>query len=366
MSTGGRPPGDPSRYDPEQGRWVETTGWSSRPGTELAGGRQVPVTPPPPRRRLVFLAILALAVVASTIAVLHGRSSAVAPQGPVATPGPPIVDPTVLFISRASANFDKLASVPAADTSEDPTIVSGFACDRVDFRGGRGVCLTAASGVPEALVFDSSYNVLDHHGLQGPPSRVRVAPDGRKAAMTVFTAGSSYAAAFSTATTILDLGSGADLGNLESFATYKDGQRIHAVDFNFWGVTWMSDSNGFYATLGTAGHHYLVKGNLKQRSMTVVTDGVECPSLSPDGTRIAFKKVVGTVQWRLYVLDLRTMKDHAVAEPNVLDDQAQWLDDNDILFDPFAGSDVLVVPADGSGSATTFLADAKSPVVVRP
>ncbi|GGO28545.1 TolB-like translocation protein [Microbispora bryophytorum] len=56
---------------------------------------------------------------------------------------------------------------------------------------------------------------------------------------------------------------------------------------------------------------------------------MECPSLSPDGTRIAFKKRAAGLPedapWRLYVLDLRTMRETPVAERRGVDDQAVWL-----------------------------------------
>lgn len=124
--------------------------------------------------------------------------------------------------------------------------------------------------------------------------------------MTVFVNGHAYLAGggFSTATTIIDMGTGESLGNLESFKVFKDGERIEGVDFNFWGVTFAADPNRFYATLRTEGHYYLVEGNLALHEMRVLRDRVECPSLSPDGRRIAYKSRIGDEnRWRLKVLD---------------------------------------------------------------
>jgi Tol biopolymer transport system component len=145
----------------------------------------------------------------------------------------------------------------------------------------------------------------------------------------------------------------------------KDGEPFDAVDFNFWGVTFdPGDSNLFYATLATGGHHYLVEGNVRSRSMRVLRDGVECPSLSPDGTRIAYKSRIGdSNRWHLRVLDVATLSDHAVAERRSIDDQAEWLDERTLVYSD--GVDVFTVAADGSGAPHRVLRDATSPVALR-
>jgi Tol biopolymer transport system component len=125
-------------------------------------------------------------------------------------------------------------------------------------------------------------------------------------------------------------------------------------------VTFAADPNRFYATLGTGGDHYLVEGNLRRRTMRVLRDGVECPSLSPDGSRIAFKSRIGDNRWRLHVLDLATLADHAVAESRSIDDQVEWLDDETLTYSD--ERNVYTVPADGGGSAQLLVRDATSPV----
>ena len=106
-------------------------------------------------------------------------------------------------------------------------------------------------------------------------------------------------------------------------------------DFN-WGVTFdPTNTNRFFATLGTQGHTCLVEGNLAARRANVLRDGVECPSVSPDGTRIAFKMKTadnGDAElptWRPALLDLTTLKDHLLAETRSVDDQIEWLDQLD-------------------------------------
>ena len=58
--------------------------------------------------------------------------------------------------------------------------------------------------------------------------------------------------------------------DLEKLAVTKDGESFHNVDFNFWGVTFVENSERFYATLGTGGQTYLVEGNLDTQKARVL------------------------------------------------------------------------------------------------
>jgi hypothetical protein len=242
-----------------------------------------------------------------------------------------------------------------------------LACERVYFAGGRGLCLsTAESGISyEATIFDSSLHAQEQFPLAGLPSRAQVSDDGKYGAMTVFVNGHAYlgAGGFSTTTTIVDMRSGEQLGNLEDFEVTKDGKPLDSPDFNFWGVTFAHDPNRFYATLRTGGHYYLVEGDLSRRSVRVLRDRVECPSLSPDGTRIAYKSRIGDEnRWQLKVLDLDTLSAHPVAERRPIDDQVEWLDDTTLAYSD--GLDVFTVAADGTGEPRLVLRDAASPVAL--
>ena len=208
--------------------------------------------------------------------------------------------------------------------------------------------------------------------LGGGPSRTRLSRDGRIGAITVFVTGHAYTSSFSTETTLVNMETGERIGELESFTTWRDGARIQADDFNFWGVTFTSDANIFYASLRTRGTTYLVKGDVSQRRMTLLKDNVECPSISPDDALIGYKKRLGPTspEWRLHVLDLATMTEAAVAgERRSIDDQVEWLDASHLLYGvpraESAATDVWVVPIDGSAPPRVFLEEAESPVVVR-
>lgn len=244
-------------------------------------------------------------------------------------------------------------------------------CERVYFDAGEGLCLgVAPSGVEyTGTTFNSKFEPEHTFTLTGLPSRARVSADGRYGAATVFVAGDSYrgsSAAFSTRTYLIEMSTGKTIDQLEEFEVVKEGKPFEGVDFNFWGVTFdPTDSNRFYATLGTGNHHYLVEGEISTKQLTVLRDGVECPSLSPDGSQIAFKsRIAGTSTWRLKVLDVATLKDHPVAEKRSIDDQVEWLDNDTLVYSN--GTNVYTVPADGSGQVELLVKDASSPVRIEP
>lgn len=246
-------------------------------------------------------------------------------------------------------------------------MLSGLVCERVHYSAGRGLCLVPRRNVLaasyDALLLDSKLRRRHRVSLPGINSRARVSPDGRFAASTGFVSGDSYADhAFSTRTFILDLEQGKVLANLEDFAVYRDGEQIRSLDFNFWGVTFAAEGV-FYATLETRGRTYLVRGDVARRRVDVVHEGVECPSLSPDGKRIAFKKRTGEGSWRLSVLDLARLVETPLAETRSVDDQPEWLNDDEVLYG--LDSAVWVVPADGDGEPRVLIPNALSPAVPR-
>ena len=163
--------------------------------------------------------------------------------------------PTVMFRNElAGDGYAEVALVPIATPAGSRAIVP-LRCRRLHFSGVRGLCVgdDPAFGMGyDVSVFGSDFKILHKFPLIGLPSRARASPDGRYGAITVFVAGHSYAAAdFSTETTILDLANGTKLGSLEEFTVERDGQPFKSIDFNFWGVTFASDGNRFYATLKT-------------------------------------------------------------------------------------------------------------------
>jgi hypothetical protein len=261
-------------------------------------------------------------------------------------------------------------AVAARGGAAEPT-QAPLRCDRVYFAHRVGLCLAPGGGFASgyrARVFGPDLEVRHELAVEGIPSRARVSPDGRYGAVTLFVTGHAYAEAgeFSTQTTLIDLERGTKIAGLEQFTvTDRDDRQITAVDMNFWGVTFAGDSDRFYATLATGGKTYLIEGSVAEQAAHVVHENVECPSLSPDGKRIAYKKRVDSDSglWRLTVLDLDTMRETPLAETRSVDDQAEWLDDERVAYG--VDRDVFVVPADGSGEPRRLIRSATSPAAVR-
>ncbi|MEV4513304.1 hypothetical protein AB0K00_30545 [Dactylosporangium sp. NPDC049525] len=261
-----------------------------------------------------------------------------------------------------------LASVSASDPG-GPRTVSTVECLRVYAAAGTGICLRPDTAwTYQVVVLDADLRPHQTFAVPGLPNRARVSPSGRFVAWTVFVGGDSYTSSgFSTRTGILDTRTGTTVNTLEEFTVIRDGKPYRNVDVNFWGVTFAADDNRFYATMSTAGRRYLVRGDLAARTVETLKDNVECPSLSPDGTRIAFKQAIDADPmkgWRLSVLDVASMRVTQTAEHASVDDQAAWLDAATLAYtlrQDDGRPDVWTVPADGTGAPQLLIPGAESP-----
>jgi hypothetical protein len=331
-------------------------------------------------RGLIFGVLVLVCVAVGGAAVLAASRS----SGTDATPpAPPTAraalaaaaakrTPMLIFRSldrKRPKTFGQLALAGLSGSQTARTLLP-LRCDRVHFEAGSGICLARGSGFAagyRARIFGSDFRVEHELELAGVPSRARVSPDGRVGSTTFFVSGHSYATqgAFSTQTTFIDLASGRKIGDLEHFTVTKDGSKVTARDRNYWGATFGADGDTFYATLSTAKKTYLIKGSLRARTARTIHENVECPSLSPDGTRVAYKKRVGsgTKIWRLYVLNLKTMRDTSLAERRPIDDQVEWLSDDRVLYR--VDEEIWTSAADGGGAPARYKTAGESPSVVR-
>lgn len=279
--------------------------------------------------------------------------------------------PALVFRNLDRARSQEFGQIAVASLPPDsPRTLVPLRCERVHFDAGRGICLTRGASFAagyRARIFGADLKVRGEVAVEGVPSRVRISPDGRYGSTTLFVSGHSYAdlAGFSTTTTLIDLARGRKIAELEDFTVTREGRRITAEDVNFWGVTFREDGDRFYATLATGGQIYGVEGSISRRRMRTIHDDVECPSLSPDQTRLAYKKRVGPggKRWRIHVLDLRTMRETPLAETRSVDDQVEWLDDERVLYG--LDEQVWSVAVDGSGAPRRYARNADSPTVVR-
>ncbi|MFI9201429.1 TolB family protein [Streptomyces sp. NPDC053048] len=329
-------------------------------------------------RLLILLAAVLLLTGVAVGATLHAAGRATE-KDRARSDGPPVRSGTVTLDAPGRSVFrnmawgphrDEISSVADSDPS-GPRTASGVRCLRFHTAAGTGVCLQSVRGglreAYRAVVLDARLREVRRYDLAGIPSRARVSPDGQTVAWTVFVSGDSYAGtAFSTRTSVLDVRSGAIDRNLEDYRVVVDGRPHKAADINVWGVTFADDTR-FYATVATGGRTYLALGDRSARTLRTLHGNVECPSLSPDGTRIAYKKRVqgasSDAPWRLYVLDLRTLRETATAERRSVDDQAVWRDARTLVYSLPGnyGSDLWTVPADGSGTASRAMTAALAP-----
>jgi hypothetical protein len=274
--------------------------------------------------------------------------------------------------STAPDSYGHAVTVERANPA-GPRRVSAVSCDRTYAAAGTAVCLRRDGllATYEVAVLDAQLRLRAHYPLVGVPNRARVSPSGRLITWTVFVAGDSYNhGRFSTRVGMVNADTRETVDTLEDFTVSRDGQPYRAADLNFWGVTYADDQH-FYATMSTDGRRYLVAGDLATRTVRTLAENVECPSLSPDRTRVVFKQALDgdpAKGWRLTVLELATLARTPLAEQRSVDDQAAWLDDKTVGYALRRGdrrrADVWSVPADGSGAARLLVPDAESPAAL--
>ena len=332
-------------------------------------------------RRLVLTAVIVAVtagMVAFGLAAYADRLTAPDPSGAVAEADLASVsgEPRIVFRSTAPGDgYGTVAMVPLADP-DGARAFTGVACDRVDAVPQRASCLRTVRGVLttfEADLYDESWQRIRSWPLPGIPSRTRLSDDGTLLTSTSFVTGHSYAGgAFSTETVVRALEPGRDdPGDIEQFALVVDGERVDVADRNMWGVTFVGGDE-FYATAASAslGRTWLVRGDFATRTLTAVRTNAECPSISPDRTRVAYKVDRGGQHWGVAVLDLATGEEVELGESRSVDDQVEWLDDDTVLYglpreDETGVSDVWALDLAPGATPRILVPLAWSPSVVR-
>jgi hypothetical protein len=332
---------------------------------------------PARRGRLIAFAVTALACVVALVAYLvveRARGDAAEPGGPqLSVQAVQAVPHLLVRDTRSGPSYGDIALIPLSDPG-GPRAVVPVRCERVAATPTGALCLqqtSAVGSVYRAVYLDRDFHQTGSQDLPGIPSRARLSGSGTWAAWTVFRSGQSYAdAGFSTQTEITQTAGQKSLGDLETWTATSNGVPVTATDRNFWGVTFIGDGPGFYATMGTGGQRYLVRGDISTRTMTVVTPDGACPSVSEDGRTVVMKaKDPATSQDRFVALDLATGRRTPLADEGQVDDQAAWDGPDTVLYASAArvlsGNtfDIWAVPTDGT-RAHVLVHDAASPSVV--
>jgi hypothetical protein len=324
----------------------------------------------------VFATVCVVAtVVAAVTAVSGSRSDRKASEQAVAEARPRAdqiltgTTPFAVFRSVDKAHtesYGRLSVASVEDGKPGPMVPAGPSCSRVAFGAGKGICLDLLGTQMSVRLLDDRMQQVSDFELAGIPSRARVSPDGRWGGVTAFVVGHAYTAPgeFSTVATVIDMQAGKPVADLEKdFTVTNAGKVVNAQDRNYWGLTFAPDGDTFYATLATGASTWLIRGSIAKRTAQTIYENVECPSLSPDGTRIGYKKALARnpTKWAFTVLDLTTQKETPLSESRSIDDQLAWLDNERLLYSD--GTQTFVVNADGSGSPQRWLPNSDSPTV---
>jgi hypothetical protein len=314
-----------------------------------------------------------LGVVAIVILVLGGGGyvawTAANQPGVTANAAPPVTGDLMFVDLNGGQNLVSTVKIAQPD---GPRAVTSLRCQRFYRVASTSVCLRLAGPGPsyEAAVMTGD-TVVKTVPLPGVPSRARVSASGNVVSWTSFVTGDSYTVpgGFSTRSGVFDVRTGAVMDSIERFTATLGGRVTTSADINYWGITVTADDNTFYATLATSGRTYLVRGDLTTKSLQEVRQTAECPSVSPDGTRVAYKKRPNPTQpWELVVLDLQSKRERALPGTTGIDDQAVWLDNSTLAYGAAVNnqkSAIFFVPADGSALARPVIPNAASPVPVQ-
>ncbi|QFZ18010.1 TolB family protein [Saccharothrix syringae] len=313
------------------------------------------------RRTVLAVAAIVLVVVAGAVYVL-----AVARDVPPVAPAAAAAQGDLLYVELADGR-SRVEQVSLADPGSPGA--TDRTCQRFYRAAGTEVCLKLSGPGPTyAAEVSRDGAVVRTVPLPGIPSRAKVSASGQVVSWTSFVTGDSYAVpgGFSTRTGFLDLRTDEVVETLEGFTADVEGRPHGAEDTNYWGLTVGADDRTFYATLASGGFTWLVQGDLRSRTLRSLRRDAECPSLSPDGTKIAYKKRIGRLgPWDLAVLDLATGEERRLPGTAGVDDQATWLDGTRLAFAAVPKDArqpaIHLVPADGSAQAQLLIPDATSP-----
>jgi hypothetical protein len=278
------------------------------------------------------------------------------------------------LVVRGVATQAPRADGPLYEIASDGRIhrAGRLSCKRVAVSStGRGLCFRVNSigDGYEAVVFDASYREVRRFAVEGIPDRARLSPSGHYGAFTSFDPAGAIQyfetpEGFSTFTRIVDMRTGDPVVRLDDVEVRRGGRIVGTGENDLWGVTFRDDAT-YYATLATGSHHYLIRGGIGTGRAVVLRDGVECPALSPDGSRIAYKsRIAGTNSWRLHVYDLSSRADLTLSETRSIDDQPEWIGDNYVAYSD--DRSIFTVAADGSGAPRRLVHGATSPDYSRP
>jgi hypothetical protein len=326
-----------------------------------------------PSLRLGLVIVVAAVLVAALFYLSAPRQrSATRPEPPDVTRTLPT--PFLMFRTLASADRYGLIAMIPLELPDAGRRFGPLQCARVHFAGGAGVCLVEEPQGTQvnhaAYLFDDKFNRGTRLELSGVPTRVRVAPNGRRAAITVY--GEEHLPdgqeRLATDSILLDVPSGRVLAKLHEFSLDRPYELAPEAPLDYSSVAFEPDGDRFYATLNSSNRWFIVAGSISSRRLAVIVDGFANEALSPDGLKLAVKQRTGERGfWHAMVLDLKTKASTALDHTRSIDDQIEWLDRDRIAYHDATdqGTGIWVLAIDGQSGPRLLIPDAYSPSVVR-
>jgi hypothetical protein len=319
--------------------------------------------------RALVLGGVVVAIASVVLVVFRSNDSAVADPRAVHPTAPPFV---MFRVLSSDDTHGRLAVLPLAPGAERQ--VSPMTCVRLHYAAGRGICVTQETHGRAvrhvAHVFDGRFVPGPRLELDGVVTRVRVAPDGRTGAITTYGEDEGPSGErLATWTRLIEMTSGRQLADLRDFRI--DNARLPAIagPIDVSSVAFEGDGDRFFATVTTPSDRYLVSGSLRERRLSALRTGVANEALSPDGHRLAVKRLISDRGvWQVAVIDLGTWEETDLPHGyRSVDDQVEWFDNGHVMYHDADGdaTSIWILPVDGVSSPRVLVSHAYSAVVQR-
>jgi hypothetical protein len=283
----------------------------------------------------------------------------------------PMEPPFLIFRTLAPPEAHGTVALLQLGSARGERQLTELSCVRVHYAGGRGLCVAhePVKDAPgyAAYVFDRGLTRGRRIDLAGVVTRVRVAPTGRRGAITTYFEEETPAGErLAIDTRVVDLRSGELVADLRDFRIDAEGFTAPAAPIDVGSLAFEQDGDRFFAALSTASQRYLVAGSIDQRHMSIIRTGVGSESLSPDGRRLLIKKPGANGFWQLAVIDLRSWTERELPHGRrSVDDQVEWLDNDHVIYHDTdeSGTALWMLPVDGASGPRIFVKDAYSGAV---
>ena len=329
------------------------------------------------RRTVAFVALLSACAAGAGVdgraAVAGNREPVAAQRGAAAAMRPPRTRAAVprLPLARPRPGDRQLRRAGRRARATARVRRGGMSCERVYAVASAGICIARKQSLTasyEARILGPDLRVRHTVKLAGVPSRARVSPTAAMARRPRSSAGTRTPepGQFSTETALYDMRRGRRIADVERFAVHGRrpphrrrrrepvGRHVRRARLG----PLLRDACDPRRHAPRRGQRARAPGacDPRQRRVPVAVAGRHAH-------RLQEARRQGPGGLALPRARPRTGRETPLAEERPIDDQLEWLDDDNLLYR--AAGTSWTVRADGSGTAREYLAAADSPAVVR-